>query len=415
MKNRTVYLPAMSVGAQRTAIENNDLTIKGKSIKFYNKKENPIFYYPYLLISAGHNYENNTKEAMGLGDYGKNTIIFGDSGGFQIATGKLKLNKDNFKRIFLWLEKNTNYSANLDIPPYVSTKTIRSGYVFNESLDLTVRNMRLFDKYQSGSTKYLNVLHGRSRSHFDRWYSAVKDFEFSGGWAIGSVSISLYLILYAIFYLFEKGEIEKYSGSDALIHIFGSSVISSMASLIYLQNKFNGMGLDLRVTYDSSSPFIQSANGSYVISFSNSSFSGIILSKKDVIDNEELDYDGTLPCRCPICSGITWREFLSPTNERGGFATEYYVKLGYHNLYHYIKTKKIFEDIIFFNNQSTIRSFFSSHIVKIFDIIDIAFDSNKPTKVLEQNKLFFKRFVVELPERSLLNLKSKAIINAERS
>jgi hypothetical protein len=45
------------------------------------------------------------------------TIVIGDSGGYQIATNKLRISNDNDRlRILRWLEKHTDLAMTLGVP-----------------------------------------------------------------------------------------------------------------------------------------------------------------------------------------------------------------------------------------------------------------------------------------------------------
>ncbi|SVD53216.1 uncharacterized protein METZ01_LOCUS406070, partial [marine metagenome] len=64
-------------------------------------KQDAYFHYPYGLYSAGHAHlkieQSNKEEAMVQQRDQSNTMILGDSGGFQIATGVLKMDWANAK------------------------------------------------------------------------------------------------------------------------------------------------------------------------------------------------------------------------------------------------------------------------------------------------------------------------------
>jgi hypothetical protein len=72
--------------------------------------------------------ENGLPSANGLDD---DVLVFGDSGGFQIATGALKWDSTIREKIFHWLEANSDVAANLDIPPRVTFENR-----FQDSMDI---------------------------------------------------------------------------------------------------------------------------------------------------------------------------------------------------------------------------------------------------------------------------------------
>jgi hypothetical protein len=91
-----------------------------------------LFFYPYSLYSAGHAKlniaESNVKEAMVQKRDRSKAIVIGDSGGFQVATGVLKINWEDpnsligdnnsgmCEQILRWLEYTSDYAMILDFP-----------------------------------------------------------------------------------------------------------------------------------------------------------------------------------------------------------------------------------------------------------------------------------------------------------
>jgi len=133
------------------------------------------------------------------------SFILGDSGGFQIITGILKQDWDNFytnddtrHKILNWLEHTADYSMTLDIPtlaasePYSSRNGITS---FDQCLDYTKFNNEWFLKNRKYQTKFLNSMQGRTVEEAKYWFDHVKDYEFDGFGFGGSTSKNLVVIL----------------------------------------------------------------------------------------------------------------------------------------------------------------------------------------------------------------------------
>lgn len=153
-------------------------------------KDNSYFNYKYALYSAGHAERNLSKaidrEPMIHRRDRKNTVLIGDSGGFQIATGVIKLDWANVKgpagdklreEILRYLEATADWSMTLDVPAFAATGKLseKTGLTkFEDTLDITIHNLDYFMKHRvPGKTKFLNVLSGSSRENAKTWFDAV--------------------------------------------------------------------------------------------------------------------------------------------------------------------------------------------------------------------------------------------------
>ena len=185
---------------------------------------NSLFYYPTALYSAGHAIldpeESWTKERMVMQRDRKNTVMVGDSGGFQAATGVLKYpwhqkpnqtveqhqsDKDDVRlKLLRWLEATADYSMVLDWPTYALVKfgldpvTGASLHPalknFGDCLRGSMDNHHFFIKNRKeGATKFLNVLQGCNMEEGDIWWDAAKDLPFES-WAFSNVQASNFSI-----------------------------------------------------------------------------------------------------------------------------------------------------------------------------------------------------------------------------
>ena len=112
-----IYIPSFSVGVYGGDAKKNLMIGDKLSVRFYSKDYSAKYRHPYFLVTAGHFYKNmNYFEQMG---FDSDSLILGDSGGFQIATGALEYSDDLRYQIFNWLEHNSNVAMNLDIPPRI--------------------------------------------------------------------------------------------------------------------------------------------------------------------------------------------------------------------------------------------------------------------------------------------------------
>jgi queuine/archaeosine tRNA-ribosyltransferase len=375
IKNNIIYFPAFSVGPIIQSLKTGQIQ-GNKNFRFYSKGES-FFDYDKILISAAHNYKDiQTAEKMCLNK--EKNIIFGDSGGFQVATGQLKLCDDVRDKIFNWLENNTTVAAILDNPPFVSSTNVVGQNSFEESLNITVNNAKYFEKFQSGKTQYLKILQGRSFEHIKCWYDNIKGFNFTGGWAIGSASVNLFYILQSFLYLMKNGEFEKNKGK--IFHFFGVSKAHTFIYLIYLQELLNKNGIDIILTIDSSVPTILAAFGNYMLFLDNVSFKSCKI--PNTVDYTKLDIDDKLPCTCPVCKDLVYRDLLS--NELKLDSKGYSI-ITLHNLHKMLEYSNIIERLIRFNFDN-LDNVFSSKELTIFNIIKDSFYHTDPVGYLNKYK-----------------------------
>lgn len=421
-RNKTIYFPALSGFVTSLMEKNYHHRNTGKSFRFYNtnnqdKVENKIFHHPYFLITAGYNHKSNIINKFDLSL--ENNIVLGDSGGFQIATGKLKNNWENTKKLFDWLENNTTHSMVLDVPPYSSEglNNTKEEKLFQERLEKSYQNYKYFYENRSGKTKYLNVLHGHTLPHVEKWFNTIQEFDFTGGWAVGScVGQSIYVPLLNFVYLKEQGRLEEYKNIEkpVFFHFLGYTTPSNIIYLFYLQRKLNEYGYNIQITYDSSSYSMSASVGNY---YRNFSYRGI---QNMSFSNTFEKYDDLkyipLSCNCEVCKDITFYDIYDMMQTKGTKSEAYYY-LGMHNLQTFINLKEDLENLMMFGNRKLFESYFkysaeytegdpeldtqnsnlynrvtnkSERIMKILDTIDELFESNSPVNIIESRSRLLK-------------------------
>ena len=241
--NKIVYFPSLSAGAYASPI-NKDLEVApGIPYKFWDDRTPEPWRYKYFLLTAGHLFKkDDVRQRWGLND----SLVFGDSGGFQIATGAMKWDLTFRDKIFDWLEANSDIACNLDIPPRVTYEGR-----FQESLDISFDNFKYFESKQSGKTKFLNVIQGSNPQEFTTWYNTVKDLQF-GGWCFGS-SRRLVDFMYILALMIKNKEFDK--EYNTWVHLLGISKVSDFFVLSQLQKLLNKYTNNrITVSTDSSSP-----------------------------------------------------------------------------------------------------------------------------------------------------------------
>lgn len=252
-REQLIYFPAMSTGIPPVGDTVYNIT---KYFRVWEDYIPPEYRYPFILTSAGYNYKaTNYRKDFNM----ENTLVFGDSGGFQIATGALKWKEELRENIFNWLENNTDIAANIDIPPLFSLEG-----QFNKSLELSMNNFEWFEKHQTGKTKYLTVSQGTTPDQINKWFEACNHFHFNG-WALNTAMGKLNVIIYKICWLLEHGEFDK--ENVIWVHILGVTRVSHMLLVNKLAILIN-----------------EYTNGRVHVSLDSSSFSGYAFRGRLILD-----------------------------------------------------------------------------------------------------------------------------------
>ena len=294
-KDYAVYLPAISsfystyIAKQRLEkfIEDEriptgfDRGIEG--MNFLNP-EAGYFTYKYGLYSAGHAQldlqKSITQESMIQQRDRANTMILGDSGGYQIGKGVLKFDWLNFEgpeanktrqKILEWLELTADWSMMLDVPTWAcdhihSPKTGLK--TFEDCLEKTRFNNDYFLENRLGQTKWLNVLQGSDWDTAERWYEGVKEFsdpkgKYAGkeaeGWAMGGANMcKMDITLKRLMTMREDGLLE----GKNWMHFLGTAQLDWSCYLTLIQRQLRKhINPELTISFDCASPFIATAHG----------------------------------------------------------------------------------------------------------------------------------------------------------
>lgn len=246
--------------------------------------EQGYFYYKYALYSAGHAQldldKSMTQESMIQQRDRKDTMILGDSGGYQIGKGVLKFDWLDFEgknanktrqQILEWLEVTADWSMMLDVPtwacdhihsPKTGLKTVE------DCLEKTKFNNKYFLDNRLGQTKFLNVLQGWDWESAENWYQGVKEFsdptgEYVGreaeGWAFGGANMcKMDITLKRLMTLREDGLLK---GKD-WIHFLGTAQLDWSCYLTLIQRQIRKhINENITISFDCASPFIATAHG----------------------------------------------------------------------------------------------------------------------------------------------------------
>jgi|TARA_R110000796_G_scaffold59604_5_gene137529 hypothetical protein len=341
-----LYIPSLSAGSMVSAFKKNTKFSDGTTMRFFAKEYPDKWRHPNFLVTAGHHYKKmDFRDQLGLDD---GTFVFGDSGGFQIATGALKWDGTIREKIFHWLEANSDVAANLDIPPRVTFENR-----FQDSMDISFDNFKYFEKHQSGKTKFLNVIQGTFSEEYKEWYHKFKDFDFKG-WCIGGPK-KLVDFMYVIALMLQEREFEK--EHVEYIHLLGISKISDFFILATLQELLNKMTNNrIQLMSDSSSPGQYPVYGTYLHSgnYKTQTFTELYFPKNAEYRRKthvKQGKDGTIsidktknvPCSidCPACKDFTY-EYLGGQTAGGldRYSQEGMPRMVVHNTHLYCEIVK---------------------------------------------------------------------------
>ena len=257
-------------------------------MNFLNSQKG-LFHYRWGLYSAGHAdldlSKFNPKEDM-IRNRDPNTIILGDSGGFQIAKGvwegdwKDPNDKKSHKRreaVLTWLDGISDYAMTLDIPTWLIHDPVAAAktgiHTYEQAVTTTHFNNRYFMQHrkgwQNGGTKFLNVLQGSNHSEADFWYEEMKEYcdpvkypdRHFNGWAMGGQNMcDVHLVLRRITAMIHDGLLEE--GVHDWMHFLGTSKLEWACLLTDIQRavrKYHNP--NFTISFDCASPFLATANG----------------------------------------------------------------------------------------------------------------------------------------------------------
>lgn len=281
-----IYLPSLQHGYATFPLRDESTVRDGvlpdglrlKDLDFLDPNSK-LWHCKYVLYSAGQFDRAQITTPDIVSTRGADTVVVGDSGGYQIATGKLKelrgwgkhANSPNFlanswltqvsirDRLLRWLDRYSDYAMTLDMPLWILKKQ-RSPFrnlSAEQLIDLSIENLKYFadnrGKATGSKAKYLNVLQDAGDGTGEAWYAKVKDFDFEG-WAFGGDTKSgIEPLLKWVRRLLDDG---KLNSKTEWLHVLMMSPPVNAVLLTALQRRLRELlGNKIRVSYDSSTPF----------------------------------------------------------------------------------------------------------------------------------------------------------------
>ena len=411
---KAIYIPAYSDGLMsmfygkddnQIAKENQEDFSDKKSLRIYNKDFNSYFHNPYILISAGSVYKKkNFRKTI----HAENSIVFVDSGGYNLAHSTLDHKRYTDKIALEFSEANGDIFPILDRPTFTlgmmredkngKQKPLSPYKDYNECLNLSVNSAKYYYENRSRSdATILNVIQGQTVNQIESWYKEISKYEFEG-WAYGGTKGNLGRILPALKFLLNSGELAR--ESCKMFHIFGVTSNESMIYFQYLQLVFERMGIDLQITYDSTYWNRTCVYGSYmtrpryIVGLGMES-----MEWTNSINYKELSKDFKLPCHCPICEDLDdaygfFNNYKMEKGEEVIIFKKFNNMIAFHNLYLQLEYLENVRRIFSSGMKDVYEAFFPQKICDNFKLIDDYFnniDSDKCVALL--NKVFMSGYI----------------------
>ncbi|MBL4801046.1 MAG: hypothetical protein JKY45_04075 [Emcibacter sp.] len=262
--DHAIYLPALQTQYTQGVVQPkafrplpNGATLKDLNFFEPNSK---FFNINAALYSAGliNNKKNPPKCMVTQRVRCKNqdTLIMGDSGGYQIMSQNRLLSASERLETYQWLVNTCDLAMTLDVPTAGMYKGTSIHYpTFDDCLLTTFRHLYAFNNYGAKNEYFLNVLQGHGLHHQDLWYDVVKRFDFYGWAFAGEDKTTMKLVLYRILALIEDGKFDK---DETWLHFLGVGDLKTAVLLTtlrdVLRHKFPHCRIE--VSYDTSSPFL---------------------------------------------------------------------------------------------------------------------------------------------------------------
>lgn len=340
------------------------------------KQEDSYYHYGVALYSAGHADRNLTrcddKEPMIHKRDRSRTIIVGDSSGFQMATGVIKMDWKNIKgaegdkfreEILRYLEHTSDWSMTLDVPAFAAVPPLsaKTGLTkFEDTLDISVHNLHYFMKHRvPGATKFLNVISGSTPDNSKLWYDTIKHFGKKSsvvemgytedrtleGWAFAGINMKhMPSVLNRMLDLIEDDLI----ADKDWIHFLGIGRLKWACYLTsikrQLQKHYNP---NINISFDAASPFV--AAGGYALSYNYNYFTPqkLTYSMGKSIDDKGLKHSKmAMPHQGPIMERLTAGDicYMGPNDAnkigkvgKTSWDTTSYLLIMAHNVYNHIQ------------------------------------------------------------------------------
>lgn len=362
---------------------------------------------PYTKLHTAEVFKTNRETQM----------CIGDSGGFQIRTGALKFfdwsdpystKNDKVRLDFLrWGEEHCDINLLLDIPPIGNFLTKMFGkYIFEESLKLTKFNFEYNIKHRTNpDTRWLNVVQATTIEEGKHWFDEVKQYiPYTHGWGFGTYSLkSLRVGLPLLRYMIENHAFDK---QNDWIHVLGISPVRSTFAYNAIQKTLRKLlGLDIQVTYDSSSPLSIAQYGLFSPSFTITK-SRTVLEMAKYFKNEDFDPEMQVPF---LDIPIKFKDILQVDGTKHGPNDYGYFYGMATSVVNFMKATDYVNKITQLPRSYMVK-LIERQWAELADIIEEYLTCDKPDLLFEKHKIFLDKIVLDTPENDPV-LKNQLFVN----
>jgi hypothetical protein len=256
-KDQAIYVPSVSLNYAIDAVAPSGLRaipshLPANVLNFLDP-DNKLFRISHAMASAGQ-FLNSSRSNMFTQRDRTKTRIIGDSGGYQVAQGRLQLNNDGDRiRILHWLEQNADIAMTLDVPPGGIGKPGFKYHSVDECLEATLVNLAFFHQHRKkDGPLFLNVIQGNTVQESIDWYDAVKCYDFEGFAIAGALRNDIYHLCRLILLMHHDGQL----GRKKWIHVLGTNDLGTAVMLTALQRAVKQhLGHNIRFSFDTATPF----------------------------------------------------------------------------------------------------------------------------------------------------------------
>ena len=362
-----------------------------KSFRIWIENEpDQYYYYPYALFSAFHNKGMDAKADYYMDK--DEMLLFGDSGGFQIATGKAG-NSWTREKHLAWAEKNASITPILDTP--MSTP----GMTVDKAIEKSLESAKYIaeNRDTSNTLRVLNVTSGTNYAIMRQWIDTLSIYPFEGWAHGGGLDGKIDEYIYPVLYLMTKRIYSENMEKPLIHHVFGTSRPQSFVCISFLQHKMNKLGIPVQFTFDSSVASTLIKTASYIVNFSMRGIDKFSMSKRDAAIKESykaLQASGVhLACDCPVCKTIT--ELADIVDDKN--YVDYYLFYWMHNVYMQVRFKNHIDFIIDTDSYTVYEEMWGKPMAKAFKLVETMLEH--PGKVINDQANYLMKELKEYSDQ----------------
>ena len=322
-KDQAIYVPSVTPGFAKKVFAGTwprtlPADITPRDLNFLDPT-NDLLRISHVMSSAGQALNQSAPCIISQRDRTK-TLLVADSGGYQVASGRLTIRGDGDRqRILGWLEQHADVAMTLDVPtgPVLSAPGMYRYATSADCLAATVEHLGYFQSHRTpGKVRFLNVLQGNDQTEADVWYDTVKDFEFEGWAFAGLLRKDFFQLCRRLIIMADEKMLEERDW----IHVLGTNELDVAVLLTTVQRALNrNVNERLRISYDTSSPFRMLAFNQ-IYTLPNFSASGMTMGTASAPDAAKyFDCAIRWPWPSPIGDQMTMGDFCVPGSRRNSF------------------------------------------------------------------------------------------------